>query len=76
MEKSPKQTSPSYYDRTWAKHKLENKKQPDLYIIALLIVVFIFGMVAGASLQKKDPCTVTITDMRGVQHQITGKADE
>lgn len=63
-----------YYDRTWAKHKLENKKPFDFYIITLVIVVFILGMVAGVTL-KGDDCTVTITDMQGVKHQIKGVAD-
>lgn len=46
-------------------------------IITLLIFIFVMGIfyLFGA-LEKNKICTVTITDMRGVQHVIRGKSNE
>ncbi len=41
-----------------------------------LLIVFGIGMVIGLASNKDKNCTVTITDMRGVQHVIKGVADE
>ena len=42
--------------------------------IAGVCVGLLLGMMLWAAEHKS--CTVTIKDMRGVQHQITGKTDD
>lgn len=52
-------------------------KPADLVFIITSLCIFFFGMFIQHSMDTEDRnCTVTITDMRGVQHVITGKADE
>ena len=49
----------------------------DKNFIPVILCVFILGMVLQHIIDSENKnCTVTITDMRGVQHVITGKADE
>jgi hypothetical protein len=51
----------------------------DKYVIRELIwcgLFFILGLTLGVQVMEKDTiCTITITDMQGVQHVIKGKAD-
>ena len=52
-------------------------KSLDMVFVIVSLCIFFFGMFVQHSLDTENRnCTVTITDMRGVQHVITGKANE